>query len=236
MVGLLNRINMASLSVDEIQSSIAALVDQNQDTTQISQSDYDLRLRYMNMALDEWSEAYDWDVLYKEYYTQTSTSTGNATVVLPGDFRKLASFPKITHMGNQTDAFPEVLPYQDNQFNDTDLRVNMLGNPNVGYSMFVKGVQMQSGASIMIPYYYAPASLASGIQVPEIPCGQFIFRRVIAYLWQGREDPRYPQAQTDADRELQNLIMFESTKGRASFDDTVKTVEQTRAQYRWGRD
>ena len=55
-------------------------------------------------------------------------------------------------------------------------------------------------------------------------------------MWQGREDPRYPQAQMDADRELQNLIMFESTKGRASYDDTIKTVEETRAQYRWGRD
>jgi hypothetical protein len=226
---------MASLNVDEIQSSVAALVDQDADVTQISDSDYSLRLRYMNMALNEWSEAYDWDVLYKEYHTQTSNSSG-ATIVLPEDFRKLAGFPKVTHTGNQTDVFPEVLPYQDNQFNSTDLRVHMLGNPNSGYSMLVKGVALQSGASITIPYYMSPTSLASGAQVPEIPCGQFLFRRVIAYLWQGREDPRYPQAQMDADRELQNLIMFESTKGRASYDDTVKTVEQTRAQYRWGRD
>ena len=217
-------------------SSVAALVDQNQDTTQISSADYALRLRYMNMALDEWSEAYDWDCLYKEYNTMTSTASGNATVMMPSDFRKLASFPKITHTGNQTDAFPEVLPYQDNQFNDTDLRVNLFGNPNLGYSMLVKGVNMQSGASIMIPYYYAPASLASGVQIPEIPCGQFIFKRTIAYLWQGREDPRFPAMQSDAQNELMNLIQFEETKGRASFDDTVKTVEQTRAQYRWGRD
>jgi hypothetical protein len=227
---------MASLSVDEIQSSIAALVDQNQDTTQISQSDWDLRLRYMNMALDEWSEASDWDCLYKEYYTQTSTASGNATVAMPSDFRKLASFPRIVHTGNQIDSFPEVLPINEGQFNDTDLRCNILGNPNLGYSLLIKGVNMQSGASIMIPYYYSPASLASGVQVPEIPCGQFIFRRTVAYLWQAREDPRYPQAQADADRELQGLLQFESTKGRASYDDTVKTVEQTRAQYRWGRD
>jgi hypothetical protein len=227
---------MAALSVDEIQSSIAALVDQNQDTSQISSSDYALRLRYMNMALDEWSESYDWDSQYKEYYTLTSTASGNATVALPSDFRKLASFPKITHTGVQTDSFPEVLPINEGQFNDTDLRCNILGNPNVGYSLLIKGVSMQSGASIMVPYYYSPASLASGSQTPEIPCGQFMFKRVIAYLWQGREDPRFPQMQADADQELQNLIQFEQTKGRASFDDSVKTVEQTRSQFRWGRD
>lgn len=227
---------MASLDVDEIQSSIAALVDQNQDTTQISSADYSLRLRYMNMALDEWSESYDWDCLYTEYNTLTSTSTGNASIGMPADFRKLASFPKITHTGVQTDSFPEVLPINDGQFSDTDKRVWLLGNPHDNYTLFVKGVNLQSGASIFVPYYKSPASLASGSQVPEIPCGQFIFRRVIAYLWQGREDPRYPQAQADADRELQNLIQFEATKGRASYDDTIKTVEQTRAQYRWGRD
>jgi hypothetical protein len=225
-----------SISVDQIQGQVAALVDQNQDVTQISQSDYDLRLSYINLALTEWAGASDWDCLYKEYYTQTSTVSGNASIAMPSDFRKLASFPKIVHTGNQLDSFPEVLPINEGQFNDTDLRCNVLGNPAVGYSLLVKGVQMQSGASIMIPYYYDPISLTSGAQVPDIPCEQFLFRRTVAYLWQAREDPRYPQAQADADRELQGLLQFESTKGRASYDDTVKTVEQTRAQYRWGRD
>jgi hypothetical protein len=227
---------MASLNVDDLQGQIAALVDQNQDTTQISQSDYDLRLSFINMALDEWAGATDWDCLYKEYYTQTSTSTGNASIAMPNDFRKLASFPRIVHTGNQLDSFPEVLPINEGQFSDADLRCNILGNPAVGYSLVIKGVNLQSGASIMIPYYYDPISLTSGAQIPDIPCGQFIFKRTVAYLWQGREDPRFPSMQADADDELRSLLQFESTKGRASFDDTVKTVEETRAQYRWGRD
>ena len=227
---------MAELDINAIQSSIAAVVDQNESVAAISAADYSLRLRYLNMALDEWAETRDWDCLYKEYYTQTSTASGNASVGLPFDFRKLASFPKITHTGSTTDIFPSVLPVNDNQFSDSDKRVQVLGNPQLNYTLLVKGVQMQSGASITVPYYYSPPSLASGAQIPDIPCGQFLYRRVIAYLWQTREDPRYIVAKQEADDELQSLVLFEESKGRSSFDDTVKTVEQTRASMRWGRD
>jgi len=55
-----------------------------------------------------WSETADWQVLYKEYHTLTSTISGNTSVSLPEDFRKIASYPEITYDGSTTKKFPEV--------------------------------------------------------------------------------------------------------------------------------
>lgn len=227
---------MTNISVDEIQSRVASLVDQNEATSSISAADYSLRLKYINMALTEWGEIYDWDTLYKEYNVLVSTSSGNASVALPTDFRKLASFPAITWTGTTTDKFPQVNPQEDGQFSDTDKRVWILGNPRAAYTMRVFGVTLISGASVKVPYYASPQSLVSPANVADIPNPDFLVQRTIGYLWQGREDPRFPQAIADADRILSNMIEHENVFGRAAYHDSVRTVEQTRASFRWGKD
>lgn len=225
-----------TISVDEVQSRVAAVVDQNEATSAISATDYSLRLKYINRAQSEWAESNDWDCLFKEYNSLVSTSANNASVALPADFRKLSGFPQITWTGAQTDKFPQVLPYEDGQFNDTDKRVWILGNPNTNYILRVFGVTLQSGASVKVPYYSSPQSLASPVDVSPVPNPEFLVQRTIAYLWEGREDPRFPQAKAEAERLLANMIEYENSFGRAAFNDSVHTVEQTRSNYRWGRD
>jgi len=225
-----------AITLDTIQSQISALVDQNEVTTSISATDYSLRLAYINMAIKEWGETYDWDVLYKRYITQTSTASANASIALPSDYRKLASFPIIVWTGTQGDQFPEVKPQEDGQFSSTDRRIWLSGNNQAGFNMYVLGVALQSGASIMVPYYATAKSLASPTDVPEIPNPEYLVQRTVAYLWQGREDPRFPAAQAEANRILSNLIEYENTFGRAAYNDSVRTVEQSRASFRFGRD
>src|SRR5258708_39804774 len=113
---------MSTVTLDYLQSQVAALVDQNEATSAISSTDYSLRLNFINRSLTEWAESYDWDSMYKIYYGVISTSTGNTSIALPTNFRKLASFPLITYDGVNTKEFPQVLPIEDKQFNDTDLR------------------------------------------------------------------------------------------------------------------
>jgi len=190
----------------------------------------------MNMALHEWGESYDWDVMYKRYITQTSTASANASIALPSDYRKLASFPIIVWTGTTGDQFPEVKPQEDGQFSSTDKRVWILGNNQTGFVMNVQGVALQSGASIMVPYYASPQSLASPANIPEIPNSEYLVQRTVAYLWQGREDPRFPAAQAEANRILSNMIEYENVFGRAAYNDSIRTVEQTRSSFRFGRD
>lgn len=221
-------------SVDLIQSKIAAIVDQDPTIANIDTSDYALRLSYLNLALREWAEIYDWQALYKEYYGVISTSTGNASLALPSDFRKLASFPQITYDGSNTFQYPETRPQERGQYSVTDRHVEILGN-NQGYVMRIYGSTLASGASVYIPYYASVQSLVSPSNVPEIPNTDFLVKRVAAYWWQARNDIRGYDAKAEAEQILGNLIGFENSYGEASNYDRVKTVDETRFKdKRWG--
>ncbi len=226
------------ITVDDLQGRIAAIVDEDDVTTNISSTVYSLRLKYLNMALLEWAEAHDWQVLYKEFHSRISTSTGNASVVMPSDYRKLSSYPLITWNGTTTDKFPEILPQDNGQYgdNETDKRVAILGNPNSQYIMRVYGVTLVSGASLMVPYYSSPASLATSSDVASVPNPDYLVKRTIAYFWETRNDPRATSAKQEAQSILQNMISQENVFNRASAYGTVKTQEETKYNFVWGRD
>lgn len=224
------------LTVDQIQSAVAAYIDQDGVVANIDSDDYDLRLTYINRAQREWSEIYPWQVLYAEYNSLISTSAGNASVVLPNDFRKLAGYPQITHDGSTTDKFSQVLPQDDNQYNATDKRVWILGSPNSGYILRVNGVTLVSGASVKVPYLRSATSLTTGSDIPDVPNADYLVQRAISLVLEAREDPRFQIARAEADRILQNMIEFEDIYNRASDYDRVKTVEETRYSFKIGRD
>ena len=226
---------MTRISTDQIQSRTAAIVDQDPDTANLSTADYALRLTYMNMSLHEWAEAYDWQTLYTEYNTLTSVSTGNSSIALPTDFRKLASFPLITYDGANTYSFPDTRPQEATQYGSSDKRIEITGNPQEGYNMAVFGVALGSGVSIKIPYYQSVQSLASPANIAEIPNPDYLVKRTIAYWWEARDDARYANMKQEAERILGTMIDYENTFGEASTNDRVKTVEETRyGDLRWG--
>lgn len=210
-------------------------MDQDEDVANIAPADYSLRLSYMNMALNEWAESYDWQTLYTEYLTNTSTSTGNTSIALPTNFRKLASFPVIVPDGANVYKFPDTRPQESGQYGSIDKRVEITGNPASGYNMAVFGVGLQSGASIKVPYYKSVASLASPADIAEIPNPDYLVKRTIAYWWEARGDDRFPEYKQECERILGTLIDYENVFGEASSFDRVKVVEETRyGDRRWG--
>jgi len=223
-------------NLDEIQSAIAAYIDQDSTVANIESDDYTLRLSYINRSQREWAEIWPWQVLYTEYHTMASTSTGNASVVLPNDFRKLQGYVQITHDGATTDPFSEIKPDEKNQYGDTARRVEILGSPRGGYIMYVAGADMVSGASITVPYLRSASSLSTGTDIPDCPNSEYLVQRTIALILESREDPRFPQARADAERILSNMIEFENVPQRGADFDRVKTVEQTKYNFRIGRD
>jgi hypothetical protein len=224
---------MANISVNEIQSRLAAYADQDENTSNISSTDYSLRLKYINMALTEWQEAYDWQSLYTEYNVLISTSTGNASVALPTNFRKLASYPVITNSGS-TDLYPETRPQEAGQYGSTDKRVEILGNPQDNYTLRIYGTTLSSGASVKVPYYMSAQSLVSPANIAEIPNPDYLVKRSLAYLLEAREDARFPQMKQEAERILGSMIDYENVFSEASTFNTVKTVEETSYGMRWG--
>lgn len=222
-----------SKTLDSIQSEMAAYLDQDENVSNLDSTDYSLRKKYINMALTEWSEIGNWQTLYKEYDYLVPTSSANASITLPGNFRKLSSFPKIAN-GSDTALYPDTRPQTAGQYQDTEKRVEILGNPLDGYTMRVYGVTLASGASIKVPYFRSPMSLASPANVAEVPNPDFLTKRAIAYVLEAREDARFPGMKEEADRILANMIDFENTFSEASADDRVKSVLETRYNFRMG--
>lgn len=226
-----------NISLDNIQSRVASVADQDENTSNITSDDYSLRRTYINMSQREWSETYDWQALYKENNSVISTSSGNASVALPGDFRKLASEPKITFDGVTTEFFPEIRPQEIEQYDLQTARfVYILGNQASNFTMVVNSAgTLSSGASINLPYYASPASLVSPADIAMTPNPEYLVQRTLAYIWESQEDARFQQAKGEADKILQKMLDFELTKGEAYYD-RVNTVERTQfGNFRWGK-
>lgn len=221
------------MTLDNIQSDIAAYADDDPTVSNISSTDYSLRLSFINQSVREYSEAKNWKHLYKEYNVLISTSTGNATVVLPSNFRRPASFPKIAN-ANSEDLFPETDPLSAGQYSSTTKRVEFLGNQNSGFSMRIYGTTLSSGASVMVPYYASAVSLASPSDVTDCPDPRFLVKRTLAYLLETRDDGRWVSMRQEANQILSNMIDNETTVSVASDENRVKTINEIRNRPRIG--
>lgn len=223
-----------NLSVNELENRLASLVDQSSTAPTNTSDDWNLRLKFLNMSQSEWAELYDWQALYKEYNTLTSTNTGNCSVTLPSDFRKFGSFPKLAG-----DDYNEVRPQEKSKYLSSDKFVSLLGNPADGYTMVIHpgttDAQVASGASVFVSYYASAASLVSPANISMCPNPDYLVTRAKAYLWESREDGRFPQAKQEAEKILQRMLEFENVHSEASTDDRVKTYEESRYSFRIGR-
>ena len=223
------------VSLDDVQSRIASISDQDQNTANISSTDYSLRRTYINMAEKEWSENYDWRSLYREYNVRVSTSTGNASIALPEAFRKLGGFPKITYDGSTTEDFPEIRPEEKQQYDSTAKYVYVLGDDNSGKTMFINAGTLASGASVFIPYYRSVASLVSPANIVMCPNPDYLTQRGLAYLWEGQGDARFPQAKFEADKILKRMMEFEQTYGEGYIDQVFTAERKHFNSFRWGK-
>lgn len=223
---------MADLTA--LQTSLAALVDQSITVTD-GDTDWDLRLQYLNSAQREWAEVYPWKILIKESNSLTSlaTSGGTATIAMPSTFRKLAGYPKIAE--SSTYAYPEIRPQEKDQYTSSDHYCYVLGNPSDSYYLIVHPALTASGASIYIPYVFTPADLSSATDVSPCANPEFLVQRAASLLWESREDARFPQAKAQADKILARMLEFETSFFDQAERRRVKTVEETRYSFKWGR-
>ena len=227
------------MTVDDIQSRVAAILDQDEDTDNISTDDYSLRLIHINRRERTWAETGKWEALIKEYNTLTSTSSGNCSISLPSDFRMLSSFPVITHDGTNSDEFTQIRPQEESRLDPLSQRyVKILGNENTGHTMVVNTTnndrQLPSGASIKVLYFSTPTSHTSPANTIFCPNPEYIVQGVIADIWEAQEDTRFQGAKAEANMILSNMLEFENTPSEAAYNKQVKSVEQ-KYNYRWGK-
>ena len=101
--------------------------------------------------------------------------------------------------------------------------------------MFNPGT-LASGASLNVPYFSTPTSLASPAQITQIPDPQFIVDRVISFIFESRSDQRFQIVENKARDRL--LAMIENANA-ATYDSysNMNPVQNTlrRIGFRIGR-
>lgn len=213
----------------EIQKRVEAIVGQSQTVTE-GNDDWNLRSSYINRAQQDWANRFEWPQLYREIFGNLSTATGNATISMPSDFRKLMGHPKI---GNN--QYSQIDANERERFNVGDRFSYVLGNPSGGYNLIVNyPATASSGASYFIPYQKTVASLVSGFQVSECPNPDYIVQQTLYYYFLANEDERFQDARSEAERILANLLEFENVYGPAHAN-SVDNVDEVKHNFRWGR-
>jgi hypothetical protein len=210
-----------SWSLYEIEKQIASEVDQSDTPPVEGTSDWNTRLSAINRSLIDWANSNDWDALKVVHNGIISTSTGNASFVLPGNFSKIESYPRIMSDGHTAYEFPVVNPSKNTIYNDNDKFVNILGNDGDTKTMYIHADALVSGASVQFVYWKSPQSLASASQVTEIPDPTFLVQRALYYIYKGAEDGRFPEAKVESEKILARMIENENSLGLAYVDRNI---------------
>lgn len=220
-----------SWDLSSIQTQIASEIDRSATPPTVAGTDWNIRANAINRAQLDWAEAYDWRAALKVFNGLVSTSSANASYALPTDFRKLDSYVRVAG-----EDLPEFNSSRFTRYIDTDKYVNVLGNPNSGYVMFIHAGTLASGASVQFTYFSSPASLSTTTSVSPCPDPSFLVQRSLYYIYKSREDDRFPEAKVESDRILARLIENENSLGLSHADRRVGIYTEGRQNWRIGRD
>lgn len=224
-----------SWSLQDLQNQIATEVDQSATAPTAGSADWNSRLNILNRAIRDWGETYDWNALLKVHNGLVSTSSANASYVLPNDFKKLDGYVRVVTDGINTYDLPQVQTSKNLRYTEgSDYWVNIFDGVNK--VMFIHAGTLASGASVQFTYYSVPASLASTSDVSECPDPTYLVQRSLYYIYKGREDARFPEAKVEADRILARMVENENTQGLSNVDRRVSVFPETYKTWRVGRD
>lgn len=195
------------LTLEQILQRIGGYVDQ--ETTTPTGTDLTTRTDYVNRALVEWSDSYDWDVL-NQTYTFNISYASTVSLSLPANFKKPMS-ALYDYVNNPPTEYP-IVPRDERFTYQLNEKYSYLeGNPSDGFTLIVpKG--LSAGASIVMDIHVYPSSYATLTQYSQIPNTDFVIQRAISLVLEARGDARFPIARAEADRILANMIEAQNAK------------------------
>lgn len=230
---------MSRLTVNQIMQAVAATVNQEATAPSATSSENALWLAFLNRGVREWAESQDWDVLRKTFNPGV-TGVSWATVSLPADYKKLAASPRI-HVAGDVEAgeeIPEILLEERGLYNSTDKYLYQVGDTSTGFSLVFHPGTLSSGASLEIPYYSVPTSLASPNDLPVVLDSEYLIDRTIAYIFEARSDPRFQGQESKARERLLQMIEDTNMSKYNSYSNPnyIQTAPLRKRNFRMGRD
>ena len=219
------------MTLEEILQRIGSYVDQ--DATTPTDTDLDIRKKFINYAYEDWALAYDWDEL-KTTYTATATQASTASLSLPTDFIKSQSplYESTTDL-TQPRVYTQIRPNDFNNYNSSDEIFYVEGNRESGFvARIPKG--LTSGATIQLKYQKLPTSLASLGQIPVLSNPNYLVQRGISFVLESRGDTRFPTAKADAEKILASMLEHQNVLNSGGGENRVRDYYSKRG-YRIGR-
>lgn len=227
---------MAS-TLNDIQIGISAVVDQSVTPPTAGGSESELRKSWINRAIQEFGEAYDWESLRKpKWLSVTGVSQGSLT--MPADFRKMARTPVYYSSGvDEGEEWQEINPDEIGLYDSTDKYFYILGDRGNGFTMIWNPPTIASGASVMITYFAFPTSLVSPADVVLVQNPEFLINRTIAYIFEARSDSRFQGFEARARDNLLSMIDNQNNPSRAiGINNFVGVTINKQLNFRVGRD
>jgi|SRR3990167_4162399 len=228
---------MVSTTLNDIQVSVAAIADQSTTPPTAGGSESELRKSFINRSIEEFSHAYDWEVLRKTLWVSV-TGVSQGSLTMPMNFRKMARMPLYYSSGVEGgEEWSEIIPEEIGMHQSTDKYFYMLGDRGNGRTMIWNPATIASGASLMITYFAFPTSLTSPADVVFLDNPEFLVNRTIAYIFEARSDSRYQAYEVRARENILSQIDNQNDTSRAfGENDNVKTREEKYWGFRVGRD
>lgn len=193
-------------TLSQILNDIGAYVDQD-ITIPTNTTDLNSRVNFVNQALQEWGNAYQWKQL--RVSSVVTFALSGVSVGLSPNFKKLMS-PIVDVSTTNNTRYVEIRPEDKYIKTSADNYVYIMGDDSAG--RYIKlNPPMASGASLTYYYQSFPSSMATLQDVCVCPHPEYVTKRAIGYILEARSDSRFPTVKADADTLLQRMIEEEVT-------------------------
>jgi len=209
-------------TLNNILQEIGAYIDQ--DTSLPTGDDLLTRAKFIDIALQEWGNAYQWKEL-RVVNSNISFALSGTSTALPSNYKKLMSPVKDT-VATTDNTWIEINPEDRYDKVNGDKWVAIGGDQSSGKFMMLSG--MPSGASLNFDYQSFPSSMVTLQDVCVCPHHEYITKRATALILESRSDSRFPQVKADADVLLSRMIEEDETPSLAEnnrIDDWPRSID-----------
>lgn len=174
------------------------------------------RVRFANMAINEWGKAAKW----RQLKIESTPSLASFASIGLHNYEQLNGPPMEYLSDGVYQEYPEIRS-EDRFSKDINSKYSYLsGSDAGGYSLHINGINVN--ATLTIPYVRGPSTMATLSDICEVPDPLFVTNRVISYVLQARNDERFPIVQAEGNRLLRNMITTEMVQLPGGVNTTPK--------------
>jgi hypothetical protein len=216
------------MTVTELMNRIKSHIEENATAPTAGSDEWNLYLSYLNQALRDWEDTYDWSHLYREFNGFNS----GTTIAMPSDFRKMAGYFKAVQDGAVYN-YERIRPELRYKYSEDAKYCYLVGDNANGFNLIINGATLSSTTSIYYSYYRNAGTLASASDETMVPNPQYLVEKALTYYWRAEDDNRFQVAEQNSQLILRKMLETENSK-ELTYDDRIQTTNETKYSFRIG--